>query len=158
MNSCETCAHEDKRENQEPCLSCLILQEHGEGLGCWKAKPAPVTPREPSSIDAALQVANAYAASLLGREIEPPTAGGEAADVPSVKTLLAERDRLRSALKALLAGDLVGALGHGGEDRDRFYCEFCKASHLAYDEIPHTPECPVTRARSALACAEGSGS
>ena len=45
--------------------------------------------------------------------------------------------------------DKVGWRGHS-VDPNCFRCEFCGAEHLDCYQIPHTANCPVTRARALL--------
>ena len=67
--------------------------------------------------------------------------------------------RLIAAAPDLLYGLQVvseqsGHHGHG-DDPDRFYCEFCEASHLDYTRIKHSKFCVMTGVREAIANAGG---
>jgi len=48
----------------------------------------------------------------------------------------------------------IGWRGYG-ELSDHFYCEFCGASSLASDEVPHAEDCAVLAFRRAIAHEEG---
>ncbi len=79
-----------------------------------------------------------------------------AANAVTIKCALnatASHAALVTALEKLI--EQIGWRGSGADDREIFYCEFCKGSHIDGDLIEHNPKCPIYLARAALATAKG---
>jgi hypothetical protein len=72
------------------------------------------------------------------------------------KALRESHDQLLATAKEILPE--MGWHGSGPEDRDKYYCEHCKAAaQLTDEDIKHLPRCPVLRLRAAIALAEKVG-
>lgn len=73
--------------------------------------------------------------------------------------LIAAAPELFEALSLLLGSEKseedIGWRGTQHKNADWFSCEFCKATHNDCTLIPHTPNCHITRCRTAIAKARG---